>query len=688
MKQNVLTWAVSAMLLGGALASCSSDAVVNDEPQVVDKDTRLFIKVSIADPGQSDTRANSDNSDPGNYEQGSTEEMAINSVLFVFYDALGNYINSQELARDKFTTGTEGGENVNGANGNNNGSLETTLQVIVPVELKEGQGVPEYVMAYVNPTKKAASDTKQAFGRALTLTRELNDVVPFGEGDAAHKGYTMSNSVYYTGTNADLPVISTKLPENGLYESEAAATTGTVSTTIYVERVVAKVVVTQNQNISQEDNTVGTGDDQYTLTFTPLAWGVNNIEKNSFLVKNFRSEQTNGAAVTSVTNLTYGVANGTDYMGGLTNPSWNYYTPGTSDNINGGHRTFWAYSPTYFSGGKYPESADQYGDGNGFSLTYRSYNDIYDVTGETAKIGTYGSEINKDKCLYTLEHTMRPGVIADHAGRAVSSVTIVGKYSLKKGSTTYADGTNFYLSRGTDENTSMKIWVASDMKKAYLQKNAVVFLKETKTVDGKEETTWKPVPTSDKINVLGENNEVKEIDNPYLQDFVVMHPNSDIYGQVPMASRFVTLQIAPKKKADNSGYEREYYFRNANGVETLLTEDYIDTVNRNLYNEMSQLFGAIESFHSGMAYFNVPIRHLWGSDSSDLGTAKLGEFGVVRNHIYRINITGISGIGTAINDPADPIIPNVTSKKYFVKTQLRVLRWRLVPTQNAVLKPQ
>lgn len=92
-----------------------------------------------------------------------------------------------------------------------------------------------------------------------------------------------------------------------------------------------------------------------------------------------------------------------------------------------------------------------------------------------------------------------------------------------------------------------------------------------------------------------------------------------------------------------------------------------------------------------MAYFNVPIKHLWHRDNHEMGetdfVAKLGQYGVVRNHIYRINIQGIRGIGIGINDPNDPIIPGVNSKKYYVKSQIRVLSWRLVPQQNVTLKP-
>ncbi|MDE6096364.1 MAG: Mfa1 family fimbria major subunit [Muribaculaceae bacterium] len=634
-----------AVMTALGLASCSSDNLVNDGPQIVDKDTQLFIKVSIADPGENSTRAD-------DYVNGSPDEMKINKVLFVFYDGLGNYINSQTLT------------NFEGTPGNGSGSIETTLQIIVPVELKEGQGMPEYVMAYVNPTEKASSDVNQALNRVLCLTRTHDQIISTDD----HAGYTMSNSVYYEGNDQDLPVIATKLPEGALFESEEAAKNNEDTdkeTLIYVERVVAKVVVTNDKDAfdpspSNNQETVG----EYTLSFQPLAWGVNNVERNTFLIKNFRSQETNGSKVTEITNLTYGTANNSTHMGNLTNPSWNYTE---------GHRTFWAYSPTYFNGGKYPETADIYGDGTNFSLDYRSYNDIYNEN----KPGEWGSELGEDNCLYTLENTMRPSVIADEMGRAVTSVTIVGKYNLKKGTESIEDGTSFYLSRGTGDITNYHIWVGNDMKNTFMEKNSVVYIKNVTD----QTPEYVPVPYAEQID--GEK-------NPYLAAFEVTHPKPEIYGKVPLASRHVTLQMTGKDLNEENG-DPIYYYRNANGVMIPVKESDITTVNIALYSSFSPEFGAIESFKSGMAYFNVPIKHLWASATSGIGDKDynplLGHYGVVRNHIYNINIQGISGIGTGINDPEDPIIPNVTEMQYYVKTKLLVQRWRLVPKQNVTLKP-
>lgn len=641
-----------AVMTALGLASCSSDNLVNDGPQIVDKDTQLFIKVSIADPGENSTRAD-------DYVNGSPDEMKINKVLFVFYDGLGNYINSQTLT------------NFEGTPGNGSGSIETTLQIIVPVELKEGQGMPEYVMAYVNPTEKASSDVNQALNRVLCLTRTHDQIISTDD----HAGYTMSNSVYYEGKDQDLPVIATKLPEGALFESEEAAKNNEDTdkeTLIYVERVVAKVVVTNDKDAfdpspSNNQETVG----EYTLSFQPLAWGVNNVERNTFLIKNFRSQETNGSSVTEITNLTYGTANNDAHMGKLTKPSWNYTE---------GHRTFWAYSPTYFNGGKYPETADIYGNGDGFSLDYRSYNDIYDS--DDKQTGKWGSELGEDNCLYTLENTMRPSVIADEMGRAVTSVTIVGKYNLKKGTESIGDGTSFYLSRGTGDISKYRIWVGNDMKKEFMENNSVVYIKVvTKSEGESDKVEYVPVPYAEQID--GE-------DNPYWAAFKVTHPKPEIYGKVPLASRHVTLQMTGKDLNEENG-DPIYYYRNANGVMIPVKESDITTVNIALYSSFSPEFGAIESFKSGMAYFNVPIKHLWASATSGIGdndyTPLLGHYGVVRNHIYNINIQGISGIGTGINDPEDPIIPNVTEMQYYVKTKLLVQRWRLVPKQNVTLKP-
>ena len=63
----------------------------------------------------------------------------------------------------------------------------------------------------------------------------------------------------------------------------------------------------------------------------------------------------------------------------------------------------------------------------------------------------------------------------------------------------------------------------------------------------------------------------------------------------------------------------------------------------------------------------------------------VGDFGLVRNHVYSINVTTIKGLGTAIADPTDPTVPPAETTDYFVAYRLNILNWAIVPTQNVDL---
>lgn len=86
-------------------------------------------------------------------------------------------------------------------------------------------------------------------------------------------------------------------------------------------------------------------------------------------------------------------------------------------------------------------------------------------------------------------------------------------------------------------------------------------------------------------------------------------------------------------------------------------------------------------YKDGKTYYTVDVRHLAAKDSG-----KDGEFGVVRNHSYQINITDIEGFGTPIynmeqeiESPEDP-----ADHESYIASEVKILAWRLV-NQNAVL---
>lgn len=76
---------------------------------------------------------------------------------------------------------------------------------------------------------------------------------------------------------------------------------------------------------------------------------------------------------------------------------------------------------------------------------------------------------------------------------------------------------------------------------------------------------------------------------------------------------------------------------------------------------------------AGMAYYFIPIRHL-GTDLK-----KVGYYGIVRNHVYSINIQNMFGFGTPVYDPAKTINPTIPSNDAtYLAARINVLSWRVV----------
>lgn len=78
-------------------------------------------------------------------------------------------------------------------------------------------------------------------------------------------------------------------------------------------------------------------------------------------------------------------------------------------------------------------------------------------------------------------------------------------------------------------------------------------------------------------------------------------------------------------------------------------------------------------YNDGMTYYYGDVKHL-GAEG------KLGEFGIIRNHSYKINVTGVKGFGTPVYDPVyrveKPETP--TDKESYISAQINVLSWRTV----------
>lgn len=90
-------------------------------------------------------------------------------------------------------------------------------------------------------------------------------------------------------------------------------------------------------------------------------------------------------------------------------------------------------------------------------------------------------------------------------------------------------------------------------------------------------------------------------------------------------------------------------------------------------------------YNDGQTYYFFDIKHLGAA-------GKPAEYGVVRNHIYSININSIGGFGSPVYDPnTDIVTPQYpdepTDQGSYVSAKVNVLSWRLV-SQGVDIQPQ
>lgn len=127
-----------------------------------------------------------------------------------------------------------------------------------------------------------------------------------------------------------------------------------------------------------------------------------------------------------------------------------------------------------------------------------------------------------------------------------------------------------------------------------------------------------------------------------------------------------SYQVTPTLVDDPA---KKYYIKSSTGTYTLVSKDDVKAAIE---------AGKAEIRTDGKAYYYVPVKHL--------GTAgTLGEYGVVRNHFYKITLNGIKGFGTPVYNPDKEIDPTVPSyDNTFLAARVQVLQWRIV-NQNVSL---
>ena len=92
--------------------------------------------------------------------------------------------------------------------------------------------------------------------------------------------------------------------------------------------------------------------------------------------------------------------------------------------------------------------------------------------------------------------------------------------------------------------------------------------------------------------------------------------------------------------------------------------------------------GHAKLWQDGYTYYYMDIRHLGSIESaadSENDVASKGAYGIVRNHIYALNITSLSGLGTPVYRPEEVIYPEKpTNEETYIGAEVKILTWRIV----------
>lgn len=145
--------------------------------------------------------------------------------------------------------------------------------------------------------------------------------------------------------------------------------------------------------------------------------------------------------------------------------------------------------------------------------------------------------------------------------------------------------------------------------------------------------------------------------------------------QIPASDvEFVTATKAGA--ADAASETSPRYFSYLQLTSTAESKTYYDeegnALNTTDVNNMLKSLPGTKVWHEGRTYYYTDIEHFGADDAK-------GKYGVVRNHVYDINLTSVKGMGTPVLDPTEVIVPqHPENVDTYIAAQINILSWRIV----------
>ena len=618
------------MLASIALVGCTNEELIenpNDNPVL--NGEKGYLKVKLVNTSGSASRA-----DDG-FAEGTADENNVSSVNFFFFKNDGTLTHHADENDLSWHTST--------------GNVEKIADATVVLQGLNDKTYPNSVIVLLNApsslitelSKSTTTENVKTFDYNLqSFSAEVIEAIQNGN------DFIMTNSTFKPETNEDGTAVNTKstvetvtyagtvvTPQDFVLESDDAELSDANTVNIYVERLAAKVSVSASGEIVNNKTEIG--------SFTIRSIGQDGKEAKTAKTLYAQIEGWGLNATTKTTNLIKKI-----------NPDWNFPDVVEDKDIDqyfdwndaGNYRSYWGMSTNYgLETAKYPASfanaiaADGSNvvqgtdktDANTATLNYIAYNEL------TKSMGGF------DYCMENTNH-QNCNVFTQNFYSAVTQVVVAAKIVDEAGNAVELVRYNRILY--TPESFIARVLNEVDLD----------IWKET-TAEGATDRTFAQLSAAD----------VEEY-NVYDGKVKVRAKNAD--------ETWYTRREATDADANVSvgGYVYEAYtgVTLAARLAAIFEEDVV-----------------AEYYNDGMMHYVVPIKHLRASDGifedingpTDQVSIAEAEFGVVRNHLYNLNITKIDNLGTSVYDASEDIIKTTTDETtYLIAAQLNILSWKIV----------
>ena len=611
-----LKYLLIAVLAGAALVGC------NKTPDNPENGTgqKSYMSISVVAP----TATKGTVGDPE--FDGIEKESQIDNIFFFFY------VNNAFLCEGKVITDMS---QFGFTESVTNNTVEKYAKNAVVVLETDGTK-PNGVLCFINLDANDRTNIKgKTLTEALAYSTEGSTVaggvkhIQFGyekvvEGEKKYF-FTMSNSVFYNATESKWEYAYKVLGNNCCATPDEAKAS---PVTLHLDRIASKVSEVDLSSVAAD---TPAGIEGYNFKINLQSWGLNGVNRMAYFTKRVNESWKKVGETGAYDWMQIGVAD---------------------------HRMHWERDVNYTESEKekekFPNDAPELGKmGEGVSpLWYYSYNQITNSAAEAIVAATQFNH-NKDG-----EHQYSGGLVRNYCfpntfdDSFKANFRRVGTHVLVMAQAKMDDAVvDFYEYNG-----------AYYTKKNYILK-ALANMQSTFVLYYKDGSAWKRVDSVDE--------DLDEIPDNFVIEKALYNETTKVISKADASTNYYSdgfYSIFLKEGLDqtnvylltdpsNPGVDASYELLDNDQWKQVFSTDVI--VRSNFYKD-------------GLMYYCVPIEHL-GSATDAIGT-----HGMVRNHDYRVKVTGVTGLGKGIGDPNEPIVPGDKAEKWYLAATIMINAWHVV----------